>query len=716
MKNYENMKSSNKKRESKDKVKSTNSNKIIFGIRTKLIGCFCIPVILIIILGIVSFVKSSKESIQTYEKSIVTSLSVASSYFEALMNDIEAKSAQIALKNSISRYFGGYYQYDTGEEMSVRRAENSDILAIKTVDKFISNIFVIADYGEAILTTGRFSTDNYFEELQGSMEIQLYKNSNKTRYYLSNHKELDKMLQLDEGEYSFSVIHKLQNLAFYDIGYVIVDVKMESVTSILDKLNMDEEALYGITIRDEKEIVEGNVPIGFQFTSQDFYKDAMEEADSETEKEVDYKYVFYNGEEYLYAYIGLGDSGMMLNTLIPTSSITKQTESLKNLTLYFVIIAAVIAILIGTVVASGISRVIYLINRELAKAADGDLEVLVHTKRKDEFGVLTKAITNMIISFKLTIHKILNIGTDVSTATEKVTNNGVVLLRASEKITMAVLDINNCMAKQAEDAQNCLNQMEQLSNQITSVSGSTNEIGEFASITIKTVSQGIVIVDELNIKSKDTRNITQSIIESIEHLESETKNVESIIATINDISEQTNLLSLNASIEAARAGSAGRGFSVVAAEIGKLANQSSIAADQIGEIIKVILDRTKKTVSTAKKAEEIVNSQGIALGNTVNVFSDINSHVEGLTKRLVSITGDLKNITSAKEDTLNAIESIAAIAEQTFSAANMLEITAEQQKTAVEQLNDTSNVLGNNVNALEDAVGLFKINHSEYRV
>jgi methyl-accepting chemotaxis protein len=274
---------------------------------------------------------------------------------------------------------------------------------------------------------------------------------------------------------------------------------------------------------------------------------------------------------------------------------------------------------------------------------------------------------------------------------------------------MAVSDINAGIAQQAEDTQSCLYQMEHLVVQINSVTDNTRNIEMMAGSTKEVVGRGIVIVDELGAKVKDTSDITSNIIEEIEYLERESMNIGSIVATINSISEQTNLLSLNASIEAARAGIAGRGFSVVADEIRKLADQSTKAAGQIGKIIHQIQLSTKKTVGTARRAEEIVHSQEAALGDTIEVFADINRHVENLTSKLDIISDEVKKIEEAKTNTLGAIESISATAQETSAATNTLDMTASEQLKAVERLNDTAGKLLQYVQILEDAVGAFKI-------
>ena len=137
-------------------------------------------------------------------------------------------------------------------------------------------------------------------------------------------------------------------------------------------------------------------------------------------------------------------------------------------------------------------------------------------------------------------------------------------------------------------------------------------------------------MEELNNATKSNIDITNKTIKDIEDLESESKAITEIIGVINDIAAQTNLLSLNASIEAARAGDAGRGFSVVAEEIRKLSEKSVSAAGEIEQIIRNITKKTQATAITVRQIEGISKTQEKRLLEVVNLFNNINAHVDEL--------------------------------------------------------------------------------------
>jgi methyl-accepting chemotaxis protein len=398
-----------------------------------------------------------------------------------------------------------------------------------------------------------------------------------------------------------------------------------------------------------------------------------------------------------------------LCAVIPKSVIVEQANGVKNITLIVVVLASIIAIALGTYMAYGFSDTINKINSVLHKAEAGDLTGQTKVNRKDEFRILGKSINDVINSMMNLIKKMTGTSKTVSKSAMTVSESSNILVSATKNISDAVGDIEEGVSQQAVDAESCLHQMADLADKINELYSSTHNIEQIANNTKEIVSGGMVIVDNLSLKAKDTTDVTRTVITDIESLARESAAIAGIINTINEIAAQTNLLSLNASIEAARAGQYGRGFSVVAEEIRKLADQSLTASNEIGKIIKRIEDQSKKTVNTAKYAESIVLSQEDALTSTVNAFSDINKHVENLTNNLNQIAFGVEGIEHAKEDTLRAIESISATAEETAAAAEQLSVTAEKQLEEVNKLNDVVQQLNNDAINLEESVSVFKV-------
>jgi len=672
-------------------------------IRFKLIGAFIVPVGLMIFLGIISYSKASTGIIKNYESASETTLNMLSQYYNLGLESLYVKATQINSNEKVKKYFSGIrYDETTNEEITFNEVQ-SLVTSIAMSDKMLNSVFVIPKNGEGVSSYKVLPKETY-QQFLNSEEGQKLPNLGLVNYWAGYHRYLDRVVSVGEDHYCMSLYKNLYDKNYNLIGYIILDVKMDFVKEALNQLNLGEGTITAFVTDDGREIYTKAPDGDFSFSSQEYYQNSKSGEDLSG-----HSYETYNGKEYLYLYSKVKSGNAMICSLIPKDMITKQAEDVKMVTFIVVIVACIIAIMIGSIISSGISKTINNINSGLSKASTGDLTAIVKTNRKDEFLALTTSINNMIAAMRSLITKMAGVSENVASSAVEVSTNSGLFLEAVKQITNSINIIDQGLSQQASDSEVCLNQMEGLSNQIDRLTEKTSDMNNIANITREVVNSGIGIVDDLNRKSKDTVNITQSVIEDIQRLEAESSTISNIVATIDNISRQTNLLSLNASIEAARAGDAGTGFAVVADEIRKLAEQSAASAKQIGMIIKSIESQTEKTVLTAKKAESIVSSQEKALQKTIEIFSDINKQVESLVESIDVILDGIGKIEVTKKDTLYAIESISAASEEATATSGELKMTADNQLSTVQLLNKAAERLKADAKNLEEAVHIFKM-------
>ena len=195
----------------------------------------------------------------------------------------------------------------------------------------------------------------------------------------------------------------------------------------------------------------------------------------------------------------------------------------------------------------------------------------------------------------------------------------------------------------------------------------------------------------------------------MEDLEKNSSSIDTIVNVINELSSQTNLLSLNASIEAARAGAAGRGFTVVADEIRKLADLTMSAGRDISKLIADIQDKTKDTARFAEQAGEIVRSQTEALSSTITLFSTINNSVVHLTKNLGDMVIRIDKMMKIKEESMDRISNVAAISQESAAVAEEVNATTGSQMQMMEELTTEAGKLKDDIRELEVAIQKFVV-------
>lgn len=683
------------------------------GIRFKITVAFIVPVVLMIGLGVISYNRSAEALTSNYESSSKSTLDTAASYMNLIIETIRTASYDISVSTIAREYYGQTYAKDAYKESTVFSTLRTEIESRKIANKYIRNIAFVANYGNAISTALSYLDDSIYENVR---KLDCAKRTDKEDFiWLGNHPELDDYI--GTSRYAFGILRKAYNMKFRQIGYVVVDVDYDEIANHIASINMGENAILALITPDGREISYKNIPVSDEAEVQ-----ANDSLDTEyivnselydkilaSEENGGSEYVEYEGEKYLLLYNKLESQGFMMVSLVPESYIIADADETARITAAAVAVTALIVIVIGFILSTSMGTTIRKIMNGLEKASTGDLTVDIHTRRKDEFMILCESTNQMLGNIRALINKADTVAKALGNASERVGGNSGILLEETKSITTSISDVEKGIVMQANDAENCLTRMDDLSKKIGVVSENTGKIADIADVTKSTVSDGLATIDTLQDKVKATTQVTAEVISNIEDLEKASQSIANIVGAINDIADETSLLSLNASIEAARAGDAGRGFAVVAESIRKLAEQSLNSVNEIRNIVGKIQKQTVDTVEVAKQAEVIVNSQEEALKATIDVFHDIDKHVSGLAENLSQISAGIDAMEGAKKDTLAAIESISAVAEETASAVTEVNEAAGRQLEAVKKLNNESEELIDRSEDLVEAINKFTI-------
>lgn len=667
-------------------------------IRTKIIFGFAIPIILMALFGLLSYQKSSKGFIGNYENSSTDTLNAIRDYINLGMSFVSEKSAELINSGSVDDYYNAKGELGISEKSKRYTSVKEDMILAKSASSFISEVHVIGEGGKGYSSVTNAPGDIY-ESFLSSSEGKRINETNARHLWVGKHTVLDKSLNNKQLPYAISIIRKMAN----NKGFVILDISSDFIIKSLESIDLGTGSIIGFISNDYTETVVGSDAENV-FSSLPYFQDTIAAGE-----ESGHFYEKYKDEEYLFLYSRIGDTGAYVSALVPKSTIIKQASEIRLLSILFTVIACIIAIAIGTIIAGSVGNAITKLVHTISKASQGDLTVTFETRQRDEFQLLANSLEHMMESMRSLIGEVAEIGLEFANSSEIVSKTSADILESTRGTSLAIEEIEQGAISQAKDTEVCLYSMSDLSNKINQVYENTGEIEQIADNTKQTVSEGIHIVDDLNDKSRATSNITQMVISEIGELEAQSQAIGGFVNIINEIAEQTNLLSLNASIEAARAGDAGRGFAVVAQEIRRLADQTVGAAGQIRSIVSTIQSKTKNTVNTAKEAESIVEMQTLSLKKTIELFNSINSQVINLVGYLNSITLGIKGIEEAKEDSMGILEDITAVSQQTATATEEVTTTANGQINAVERLSKSAIRLAGEAKRLEHSIYKFKI-------
>lgn len=685
------------------------------GIQVKLWSIVLIPILFLIVLGIVSTSKASTGIMESYTSSLSKAIGLTADYYDFIFSTVRSNYNALLKENGLKGYVNGVMQ-KMGDEDSDKfyndmyKQFQSDV----SENKFLNNVYVITDDDKSITTSGA-EKDKILTDLCNTKQgAEAMEDEENAFYYYGTVPELDAGFNTSTDEYAVRMMRKVTGSGSEEDGLkggiIVLDLTREQIERVIGNLDVGDGSIVALITRDGQEIygADSNIEDGkTNFVGQDFYIQALEELnDEETMLQ---KNIKVEGNDYFFVMSKVGDTKCSICYMIPQSVINAQASDIKMITIFLVIISIIVAGFIGIVVAQGISKTISSFLKQINKVSKGDLTVQIYTKRKDEFAVLATGISDMISHTKHLIQKVEVVSTELTDISKQVIESSEMFLKSSKGIENSVSEIEVGTNSQAKHSVNCLEEMDHLSKRIQNVSENTQKISDIAIGTNQSIHSGMDIMKILNDKSQSTAEITNVVIEGIENLEKQSRSIGQIIGAINEIASETNLLSLNASIEAARAGAAGRGFSVVAAEIRKLADQSMDSAKEIQDIVNEITNNTKYVVETAKQADDIVQEQQKAVGDTTEAFEVMQQQVRVLMKELEGILAGVQEMEETRHATLTAIEEISSVSEETAASAEVVSNVVTRQLDVVEELSGNSEHLSTSADELSKAINQFTI-------
>lgn len=695
-----------KDKQPKEKKPKKQSKAMLFSIRNKIVVCFLVPIVFMVIIGFSAYQKAADGMSDKYKDSTIQTLDMASEYIDMSCSFIESESIKYASDGELAKLMMGLYKNDQVSQLNVQTSIKADIVAAQISNSFINDIHIMAKSGtDMISTKAKATADGMLDEYLESMGMA----RNSVEKWVDSHAALDEHLNISEDSYILS-----NEIMSSNGGYlVIIDISAGTVRDFVNDLDLGEGSIVGFITASGREIICENLAEGQEsnlneeesvFYDQEFFAPIREQGSLQGAADVT-----YNGQKYFFIYSGSEKTGATVCALVPASIVTGQADEIRTLTIGLVILAVIIVLIIGILIVTGIQGNMRRISSKLEEVAKGDLTVLVKAKSRDEFRFLAGSASNMIANTKKLVNKVSDATGQLEASAREVEQASGVIDEYSRDITQAIGEINEGMTRQSQHAQECVAKTDVLSNEIQGISKVVEQVETLVDETEGMINQGMDIVKLLGSRAQETTEITSKVGDSIDTLRKESEIINTFVGTITDITEQTNLLSLNASIEAARAGEAGRGFAVVAEEIRKLADDSAKAAGEIGHNVDHIAAQTMNSVESAKQAQAMVALQTEAVEQVITVFRDMQDHMKQLVEGLKEIVTAIERADRERGDAVIAVKNISDIIEETAGSAETVNDVANRLLQNVENLSSTAEALGNNMDGLKAEISVFRI-------
>ncbi len=397
---------------------------------------------------------------------------------------------------------------------------------------------------------------------------------------------------------------------------------------------------------------------------------------------------------------------------MPSASVT---EAIQNAILLMGGVALIILLCVtgaALFVERRISRVMSHITETLQEVGKGNLAVDMDDEivaRKDDLGIIAYSTECLIKELRQVIGDAHSLMNDVGHSSDELSDSADQSSQASGQVSQAVDEISKGAVSQADSIQNAASDTNDMGHDIDGIMQSIGTLKEQAEDMQSSCLSAMEALDRLMKQNDEVVGSVNVIGEQIRATNEAVGKIAEASSVITAISEQTNLLSLNASIEAARAGDAGKGFAVVATEIGSLANQSGEAAVNIGQIVKNLVSESEKSVQKLSELNEAFAVQGEQLNSTRQDMKHMESGVRSVTEGTENIAERVENLNEVKNGLVSIIDDLSAISEENAASTQETNASMQELNATFEVISNSAGELKSLADRLNEEMSFFKL-------
>ncbi|WP_123039586.1 methyl-accepting chemotaxis protein [Cohnella candidum] len=392
---------------------------------------------------------------------------------------------------------------------------------------------------------------------------------------------------------------------------------------------------------------------------------------------------------------------------LPKKELYKETKSILNMTLLMVAAAIAVALGTGYAVVRMIGTPLRSLAQMMKQGANGDLSIRAKMRRSDEIGELADNFNAMIGNLSELVNRAKSSADQVRVTSQDLSEASRRTALAAKEIAVATEEIASGATSLSMEAERGIEVVERIGSQMRNMRAASDEMGRNAADVRAAGEQGAEYMKDLLDKTQVTEDLTRSMAENVRLLKESASSIRKILEVLESMTKQTNILSLNAAIEASRAGAAGKGFMVVADEIRKLADQSRQSIDVVGQITDRIHGEIDAVVGSLAAAYPVFEAQTASVKRADEIFARVGERMDGFADRVALVLEAVRELEATQGILSDAMGSVTAVAQQSSATTEQVASLSSEQSGIGEGLVGLSGKLDRLSAELHDSLGKF---------
>lgn len=403
-------------------------------------------------------------------------------------------------------------------------------------------------------------------------------------------------------------------------------------------------------------------------------------------------------------------TGWKIAGTINMNEIEEASEPLFDITMLLLIGSVLVGGALIFIIIRSITKPLKKLVASTAKISNGDLSERIEIHSKDELGQLSQSFNSMAVSLRDMIGSIQISVEHLASSSEELTASAAQTSKATEQITLSIEQFSGGNESQTENVVKSSEQMNRIDDGLQTIAKASAVAAESSIKSIDTAESGGKLVRKNAGQMKLINDTVKHAEQVIRGLEFKSKDINKIVATINGIADQTNLLSLNAAIESARAGESGRGFSVVAEEVRKLAARSSESSREIEKMIHEIIKEINGSLAMFESVNQEVNAGLDLSAQTEESFKEIQNATNEIAKEIKQMNQMVSHLSEGSNQVSASVKNIAQISKESAASIQDIAASAEEQLASMEEISASSTNLATMAEELRELTKKFKTN------